>query len=55
MPLTAEEGLSFLFGGELADTEATSYEFPNVYDGKTKPGLNSQLLKMSVTFSYNPS
>ena len=53
--MTCEEGLSFLFGGELADTEVTSYKYPNVYEGKTKPGLTSQLLKMSVALDYDPS
>ena len=49
MPSTREEALSFIIGGERAGTESTGYESPNVYEGKTKPCLTSQLLKMSLT------
>ena len=38
MPLTCEEGLSFLLGGELVDTEATSRDSHNVYEGRTRQG-----------------
>ena len=47
MPSTCEEALSFAFGGELVDSKST---YPNAYEGKTKPGFVSQLLKMSLTF-----
>ena len=49
MPSTYEEELSFLIGGELVDIETTSHKFPNVYEGKNKPSVISQLLKMSMT------
>ena len=49
LPTTCEVKLSFILGGELADTQTTSDESTNVYEGKTKPGVTSQLLKMSLT------
>ena len=50
-PSTHEEALCFVLGGELADLELMGHESPNVYEGKTKPGTTSQILKMSLTLS----
>ena len=41
--------MSFVIGGELIETKDAVFESRNVYEGKTKPGVTSQLLKMSMT------
>ena len=49
MPTNCEQVLSFVIGGELIDTKATDFDSRHVYEGKTRPGVRSQLLKMSMT------
>ena len=53
-PSTHEEALCFVLGGELADLELIGHESPNVYEGKSRPDLTSQLLKMSMTLDNDP-
>ena len=56
MPVTYAKDLRFIIGGEIVNTEAkaTSVNCQNVYEGKTKPGMTSQLFTMSLTLDEDP-
>ena len=50
MPLSKEDSSTLIIGGQIDDTQISSHSHSKVYEGKTKPGKNSQVLKMSLTF-----
>ena len=52
---TNEESLSFVIGGELVGTETKSNESSNTYEGSNKPGVTSQILKISLNIDNEPA
>ena len=51
MPLCHGEASTFIIGGLIDDTQIASNEYPNVYEGSTRAGNNSLILKMSLNFN----
>ena len=51
MPLCLGEASTFIVGGLIDDTQIAMHDYPNVYEGSTRPGTNSQILKVSLNFN----